>query len=104
MASFHQLYNEIKSNIEIATILLDKLSKEKQRLEEEIDKKDKVIEELTAEIDTLKNKNKIVNITNTILYKEDKKETIKKINEYVREIDNCIGILNSMEWTKKEQQ
>ena len=60
------------------------------------------VEELEKEVEKKKKKNKILTITKTVLYKEDKKDTIKKINELVREIDNCIGLLNQVEWKKEE--
>jgi hypothetical protein len=60
------------------------------------------LDELVKEVESLTEKNKILTITKTVLYKEDKKDTIKKINELVREIDNCIGLLNQIEWKKEE--
>ncbi len=102
MASFLSLYSDIEHNIKQAVALIAEKSEENRKLKEEIEEQNKEIERLQNELLSLKEKHKLLTITNTVLYKEDKKETIKKINEYVREIDNCIELLNRMEWKKVE--
>ena len=100
MASFLSLYGDIEQNIKQAIALIAEKSEENRKLKEEIEEQNKEIKRLQNELQSLKEKHKLLTITNTVLYKEDKKETIKKINEYVREIDNCIELLNRMEWKK----
>ena len=102
MASFFSLYGDIEQNIKQAIALIAEKSEENRKLKEEIEEQNKEIKRLQNELQSLKEKHKLLTITNTVLYKEDKKETIKKINEYVREIDNCIELLNRMEWKKTE--
>lgn len=102
MASFLSLYGDIEQNIKQAIALIAEKSDENRKLKEEIEEQNKEIKRLQNELQSLKEKHKLLTITNTVLYKEDKKETIKKINEYVREIDNCIELLNRMEWKKTE--
>lgn len=102
MASFISLYGDIEQNIKQAIALIAEKSEENRKLKEEIEEQNKEIKRLQNELQSLKEKHKLLTITNTVLYKEDKKETIKKINEYVREIDNCIELLNRMEWKKTE--
>ena len=102
MASFLSLYGDIEQNIKQAIALIAEKSEENRKLKEEIEEQNKEIKRLQNELQSLKEKHKLLTITNTVLYKEDKKETIKKINEYVREIDNCIELLNRMEWKKTE--
>ena len=102
MASFLSLYGDIEQNIKQAIALIAEKSEENRKLKEEIEEQNKEIKRLQNELQSLKEKHKLLTITNTVLYKEDKKETIKKINEYVREIDNCIELLNRMEWKKIE--
>ena len=102
MASFLSLYGDIEQNIKQAIALIAEKSEENRKLKEEIEEQNKEIKRLQNELQSLKEKQKLLTITNTVLYKEDKKETIKKINEYVREIDNCIELLNRMEWKKTE--
>lgn len=48
---------------------------------------------LKKQLSEMEEKMKLVVVTNTLLYKEDKQETIKQINDWVREIDKCINLL-----------
>ncbi len=48
---------------------------------------------LRKQLSEMEEKMKLVVVTNTLLYKEDKQETIKQINDWVREIDKCINLL-----------
>jgi hypothetical protein len=102
MASFLSLYNEVEHKIRAAVILLNEQKIENRQLKELVQTQNEKIEKLENEVDSLTEKNKILTITKTVLYKEDKQDTIKKINELVREIDNCIGLLNRVEWKKEE--
>jgi len=102
MASFLSLYNEVEHKIRAAVILLNEQKSENVKLKKLVDEQHNRLEELEKEVESLNEKNKILTITKTVLYKEDKKDTIKKINELVREIDNCIGLLNQIEWKKEE--
>ena len=102
MASFLSLYNEVEHKIRAAVILLNEQKSENVKLKKLVDEQHNRLEELEKEVDSLNEKNKILTITKTVLYKEDKKDTIKKINDLVREIDNCIGLLNQIEWKKEE--
>ncbi len=102
MASFLSLYNEVEHKIRAAVILLNEQKSENVKLRQLVEEQNNRLEELEKEVESLNEKNKILTITKTVLYKEDKKDTIKKINELVREIDNCIGLLNQVEWKKEE--
>lgn len=102
MASFLSLYNDIEYKIRVAVTSLQELKLENEKLKIQLTEKKELINNLEEEVETLNEKNKILTITKTVLYKEDKKDTIKKINELVREIDNCIGLLNRVEWKKEE--
>ena len=54
-----------------------------------------VLDDKKNEIVELQNKVKLINITKNVdTSKEDLKSTRLKINEYVREIDKCIALLN----------
>ena len=102
MASFLSLYNEVEHKIRAAVILLNEQKSENVKLRQLVEEQNNRLEELEKEVESLNEKNKILTITKTVLYKEDKKDTIKKINELVREIDNCIELLNRVEWKKEE--
>jgi len=93
MASFSSLYNEIEYNVKKATIRIneyqleiEKLQKENEHLKEEVATwKEKLI--LTEE------KYDLLAINKTVLQKEDKKRVQRRINDLVREIDNCVMLL-----------
>lgn len=102
MASFLSLYNEVEHKIKVAITSLNELKLENRKLKSQLIEQQELIETLKKDVETLTEKNKVLTITKTVLYKEDKKDTIKKINELVREIDNCIGLLNRIEWKKEE--
>ena len=54
-----------------------------------------MLQEQEEQIVALKDKVKLMNISKSIdVNKEGVKETRLKINEYVREIDKCIALLN----------
>ena len=54
------------------------------------------IEQKNIEINALKDKIKIISISKSVdVSKSDIRQTKLKINEYIREIDKCIGQLNN---------
>ena len=50
--------------------------------------------ELREQLEKTEEKLKLVELTNTIIDKEDKTELKKQINEWVREIDSSIKLLS----------
>lgn len=95
MASFYNLYNDIEYRIKQAQLRLIDISRENKQLQEEKQLIKNENERLQAHVRELEEKLKLMTITQTIIQKEDKTETKRKITELVREIDNCIGLLNS---------
>lgn len=95
MASFYSLYNDIEYKIKQAQLRLIDISRENKQLQEEKQLIRNENERLLARVRELEEKIKLMTITQTIIQKEDKTETKRKITELVREIDNCIGLLNS---------
>lgn len=95
MASFYSLYNDIEYKIKQAQLRLIDISRENKQLQEEKQLVRNENERLQARVRELEEKIKLMTITQTIIQKEDKTETKRKITELVREIDNCIGLLNS---------
>jgi len=94
MASFLSLYSEIEYKVKHAIIRLDEyrakislLTKENEQLKRE----NAALQEQVAEFNE---KYKLLTLTQTLLKKEDKTDIKKKINDLVREIDNCILLLN----------
>tara|TARA_Y100001978_G_C23685111_1_gene431412 strand:- start:1200 stop:1481 length:282 start_codon:yes stop_codon:yes gene_type:complete len=81
LAKFIVNYNELKSKLEI-------LEKENKKISLKlIEKKQEVL--------NLQEKIKLMNISKSVdVSNEDLQSTRLKINEYVREIDKCIALLN----------
>lgn len=66
------------------------------KLKQENSKFSLELEEKRKEIIELNNKIKIMSISKSVdVSKEDIKDTKLKINEYIREIDKCIALLNN---------
>lgn len=95
MASFLSLYNDIEYKIKKAKVRLIEVRRENQQLNDKNQKLESENEELKKKIGELEEKMKLMTITQTIIKKEDKTETKRRITELVREIDNCIKLLNS---------
>ena len=81
---------------------LQKLIDRQKELIEKVEKYRKEIQELnnihheqTAEIIKLTEQYKILKLSKTLETKEGAVEAKAKINELVREIDKCIGLLNT---------
>lgn len=95
MASFLKLYNEIEYKIKQAEVRLKEYRQDIESVRSQNRQLEEENERLNAQVADLQEKYNLLTITKTILKKEDKIETKKKINDLVREIDNCIGFLNN---------
>lgn len=95
MASFESLYNKIEYNVKAALVQIAELKKENELLRTENDLLKQQQEGLKRRLADMDEKVKLTVITKTVLDKEDKKETKKQINDWVREIDNCITLLTN---------
>lgn len=95
MARFDDLYNRIEYNVKAALSRMEELHRENERLRVENEKKDKENKALHAQVEDLEEKMKLLVVTKTVLDKEDDRKTKKQINDWVREIDNCITLLKN---------
>ena len=91
---------DIVNNIEVKLVkFIDKyelIRKEKLLLQQENDASVAGLESKEKEILNLQEKIKLMNISKSSdASKQEMKETRLKINEYVREIDKCIALLNN---------
>ena len=98
MASFLTLYHQIESKLVKIKQVVEEKTEENKTLKTALETALKRIEQLENEVHLLNEKNKVITITKTALYKEDKKQTEKKIEKLVRDIDHCIELLNRMQW------
>lgn len=95
MASFQSLYNDIEYRLKQTQLRLKEFKKSNRQLVDENAKLTDENDQLKAQVAELNDRIKLMTITQTLIKKEDKTETKRKITELVREIDNCISILNS---------
>jgi len=98
MASFLILYHQIESKLIKIKQVVEENIEENKALKKNLTAALERLEQLEKEVDQLAEKNKIITITKTALYKEDKKQTEKKIEKLVRDINHCIELLNRMQW------
>ncbi len=96
------LNNKMKAIVDGLEVKIKKLislyNKAKQEQEAVVNKNEKLknkLAEMQEIINELEKKNKLIKMSKVVSSsKQDNKETKQKINEYVREIDKCIGLLN----------
>ena len=75
--------------------LYDKTQQAKKQCVSEREELKKVLAEKQEIINSLEEKIKFIKMSKVVSSsKEDNKKTKQKINEYVREIDKCIALLN----------
>ena len=75
--------------------LHDNIKQERELAVDETEKIKKELIEKREVIKKLEEKIKLINMSKVVSSsKEDSKETKQKINDYVREIDKCIALLN----------
>ena len=90
------IINNIGLNVEKLIEKGNQLKVEKKSLQQDNDTLDAQLQEKKKQIVALQDKVKLMNISKSIdVSKQEVKETRLKINEYVREIDKCIALLNN---------
>ena len=89
------IINSIEVKLEKLITRLSQLQLEKSDLQKNNDALNAKLQVQEKQIVTLHDKVKLMNISKSVdATKEDVKATRLKINEYVREIDKCIALLN----------
>jgi hypothetical protein len=89
------IINSIEVKLGKLIVKLGQLQLEKSDLQEDNDTLNAKLQEQEKKIVALQDKVKLMNISKSVdIDKDDVKSTRLKINEYVREIDKCIALLN----------
>ncbi len=89
------IINSIETKLEKLIEKLGQIQLEKSDLQADNDTLNYKLEEKERKIIALQDKVKLMNISKSVdIDKDDIKATKLKINEYVREIDKCIALLN----------
>ena len=90
-ATIERLYNKLESLVANYQQLKEELKASNQK----VDVLSKQIDDHIQTIQQLNEKNKVLKLSSSIQGKQgDDKAAKQKINELVREIDKCIGLLN----------
>ncbi len=89
------IINSIEVKLGKLIVKLGQLQLEKSDLQEDNDTLNSKLQEQEKKIVALQDKVKLMNISKSVdIDKDDVRSTRLKINEYVREIDKCIALLN----------
>ena len=81
-------------NVREAVYRFSKLKSQNEELRNENEKLRLELSDLRGRLEEIEEKKKLVELTGTILDREDKTELKKQINDWVREIDNSIKLLS----------
>ena len=90
------LVENIEKKVSKLIKLYQSVQKEKEEILTEINKLKSDLSDKDESIKNLEEKIKLLRITKSVSTQDDKrnKESRQKINEYVREVDKCIALLN----------
>ena len=94
MSSFESLYHEVEMNVREAVYRFKKLNSQNDELRRENERLREELSDLRKKLEDKEEKLKLVELTGTILEREDKTDLKKQINDWVREIDNSIKLLS----------
>lgn len=94
MSSFESLYHETEMNVREAIHRFQELKQRYESARQENEELRDEVARLKGQLEETTEKLKLVELTSAIIDKEDKTELKKQINDWVREIDNSIRLLN----------
>ena len=94
MSSFESLYRETEMNVREAVHRFSELKSKCESLTKENETLRSQVADMRKQLQETEEKLKLVELTSTIIDKEDKTELKKQINEWVREIDSSIKLLS----------
>ena len=89
------IVNSIEEKLHKFIAKYKQLYEEKQKIEQEYNKLSDKLDGYENEMTSLQEKVRLMKISKSVdTSQEDAKSTKLKINEYIREIDKCIALLN----------
>jgi len=94
MSSFESLYHETEINVREAIRRFSELKSKYESARRENEKLRSEVAMLRGQLDETEEKLKLVELTSTIIEREDKTRLKRQINDWVREIDNSIKLLS----------
>jgi len=87
----HQIQQKLQRLIKSFTLL----QKENKQLKKELEKKQDLIVKNEQLISTLQQQLNVLRLTKENVSSTDKKQLEKEINNYLKEIDRCLSLLNT---------
>lgn len=94
MNSLQQQIDQLKLQVRQLVKQYALLQKEKGRLQLELYKKEKQLAAKELELSQLQPHADAVRLEAGLLHDEEKKELTKRIDAYIKEIDQCLALLN----------
>ncbi|MFM9020746.1 MAG: hypothetical protein ACKOOA_05410 [Sediminibacterium sp.] len=94
MNSLQQQIDQLKLQVRQLVKQYALLQKEKGRLQLELIKKEKQLAAKELELSQLQPHADAVRLEAGLLHDEEKKELTKRIDAYIKEIDQCLALLN----------
>jgi len=95
MSEIAQIIDTLESRLEKLLAKIDGLEKASRAMQQELNQCAMVMQQQSAEIETLKAQHDSLKIANSLLgSEENKRDTKLKINSLIREIDYCIAQLS----------
>ena len=95
MSSFESLYHQTELNVREAVRRFSELKLKYESAQRENERLRSELSEMRSRLDKTEEKLKLVELTSTIIDREDKTRLKRQINDWVREIDNSIKLLSS---------
>ena len=83
----------IQEKLQLLLRQRDLLSKENNRLKEELGQLQKEHSDQSQRLDQLQQQIEVLKVTSTVMSEGEKKALEKKLGQYIREIDRCITLL-----------
>jgi FtsZ-binding cell division protein ZapB len=85
----------VKEKIKKLLLVLDELKKENSILKKDVQEYKKQNEIMITKINNLTQKSDLLKINQSIESESDSNYTKKKIDQYIREIDKCINLIDN---------
>ncbi len=94
MTGIEQQFLRIQEKMQLLGKQLSALQKENKQLKEDLENQQKKEQLQTKLVEDLNQKLQILKLSTGEMNEKDKKEFEKKINTYLRDIDQCIALLS----------
>lgn len=94
MSQLNQQLDSLQQKVQQLLKQYQQLQKNQAKLQKELEKKEALLQEKEQKILLLQQQRAAISVSVSQLDAEEKKALSKKIDAYLREIDNCLAMLN----------